>query len=164
MPRLYDHIDLRVRTLAEVRDFYEVLLPALGFMRETRIPNWLQYEAAALDDRQRLFSALPNRPATCLMRTGSRFGRKARRKSIASPGLPRAPAHKRSKVPDGKMKNTTAYLSKTRVATALRSATVGPWPKGVTNLQPDRLEFVKSRGSRKTERLSRGVFGSYFFE
>jgi catechol 2,3-dioxygenase-like lactoylglutathione lyase family enzyme len=43
MPRLYDHIDLRVRTLAEVRDFYEVLLPALGFMRETRIPNWLQY-------------------------------------------------------------------------------------------------------------------------
>ena len=39
MPRLYDHIDLRVRNLAEVRDFYEVLLPALGFMRETRIPE-----------------------------------------------------------------------------------------------------------------------------
>ena len=50
MPRLYDHIDLRVRNLAEVSDFYEGLLPALGFMRETRIPGWFQYEAAAPDD------------------------------------------------------------------------------------------------------------------
>ena len=35
MPRLYDHIDLRVPDLAEVRPFYEVLLPALGFTRKT---------------------------------------------------------------------------------------------------------------------------------
>jgi catechol 2,3-dioxygenase-like lactoylglutathione lyase family enzyme len=62
MPRLYDHIDLRVRNLAEVRDFYGVLLPALGFMRETRIPNWFQYEAAAPDDRPAAFFGLTESP------------------------------------------------------------------------------------------------------
>jgi hypothetical protein len=46
MPRLYDHIDLRVDSLAEARPFYESLLPALGFT--TEIPGWLQYEAEAL--------------------------------------------------------------------------------------------------------------------
>ena len=29
--RLFDHIDLRVRSLAEAKPFYAVLLPALGF-------------------------------------------------------------------------------------------------------------------------------------
>jgi catechol 2,3-dioxygenase-like lactoylglutathione lyase family enzyme len=62
MPRLYDHIDLRVRTLAEGRDFYEVLLPALGFVRETRIPNWLQYEAAAPDDGAAAFFGVTESP------------------------------------------------------------------------------------------------------
>ena len=50
MPRLYDHIDLRVHSLAEARTFYETLLPALGFTRKTEIPGWLQYEAEAADD------------------------------------------------------------------------------------------------------------------
>jgi len=50
MPRLYDHIDLRVCNLAKVRPFYEVLLPALGFTWKTEIPDWFQYEAAAPDD------------------------------------------------------------------------------------------------------------------
>jgi catechol 2,3-dioxygenase-like lactoylglutathione lyase family enzyme len=50
MPRLYDHIDLRVRSLAEVRTFYEMLLPALGFIRKTEIPDWIQYEAGAEGD------------------------------------------------------------------------------------------------------------------
>ena len=49
MPRLYDHIDLRVHSLAEGRAFYESLLPALGFTRKTEIPGWLQYEAEAPD-------------------------------------------------------------------------------------------------------------------
>ena len=49
MPRLYDHIDLRVHSLAEARTFYESLLPALGFTRKTEIPGWLQYEAEAPD-------------------------------------------------------------------------------------------------------------------
>ena len=47
MPRLYDHIDLRIHSLAEARRFYESLLPALGFTRKTEIPGWLQYEAEA---------------------------------------------------------------------------------------------------------------------
>ena len=44
MPRRFDHIDLRVRSLAEVRSFYEMLLPALGFTRDATIEGWLQYE------------------------------------------------------------------------------------------------------------------------
>ena len=62
MPRYYDHIDLRVRNLAEVRDFYEVLLPALGFMRETRIPNWFQCEAAAPGDGPAAFFGVTESP------------------------------------------------------------------------------------------------------
>jgi len=42
----YDHIDLRVHSLAEVRRFYEILLPALGFTRRVEIGEWLQFEAA----------------------------------------------------------------------------------------------------------------------
>lgn len=44
MPRWFDHIDLRVRRLSEVRRFYETLLPALGFTRDAKIDGWLQYE------------------------------------------------------------------------------------------------------------------------
>ena len=46
MRRRYDHIDLRVRSLAEARPFYEALLPALGFTRDVGSESWLQYEAA----------------------------------------------------------------------------------------------------------------------
>jgi len=49
MPRLFDHIDLRVRNLEKVRAFYETLLPALGFTRDARIEGWLQFEAAYAD-------------------------------------------------------------------------------------------------------------------
>ncbi len=42
--RCLDHIDLRVRNLAEVRTFYEILLPALGFNKKVQIEGWLQYE------------------------------------------------------------------------------------------------------------------------
>lgn len=44
MPRLLDHIDLRVRSLAEVRDFYAALLPALGFTRDAEVEGWFQME------------------------------------------------------------------------------------------------------------------------
>jgi hypothetical protein len=37
MRRRYDHIDLRVRSLAEARPFYETLLPALGLTRNVRM-------------------------------------------------------------------------------------------------------------------------------
>ncbi len=49
MQRRYDHIDLRVRSLADVRPFYETLLPALGFTRHVDIEGWLQFEAAGSD-------------------------------------------------------------------------------------------------------------------
>lgn len=62
MPRLYDHIDLRVRNLAEARPFYEVLLPALGFTRETKIPNWFQYETGAPDDGPAAFFGVTQSP------------------------------------------------------------------------------------------------------
>jgi predicted enzyme related to lactoylglutathione lyase len=45
MHRTFDHIDLRVRNVAEVRAFYEDLLPALGFTQDARIEGWLQFEA-----------------------------------------------------------------------------------------------------------------------
>ena len=45
MSRRIDHIDLRVRSLAEVRSFYQALLPALGFTRDAAIEGWFQFEA-----------------------------------------------------------------------------------------------------------------------
>lgn len=44
MPRHFDHVDLRVRSLSEARPFYEALLPALGFTRNASIPGWFTYE------------------------------------------------------------------------------------------------------------------------
>jgi predicted lactoylglutathione lyase len=49
MRRRYDHIDLRAPQLAGVSSFYEVLLPALGFTRNVRVEDWLQFEAADAD-------------------------------------------------------------------------------------------------------------------
>jgi predicted lactoylglutathione lyase len=45
MPRLYDHIDLRVPSLQKATPFYEILLPALGFTRQVDVEDWLQYES-----------------------------------------------------------------------------------------------------------------------
>ena len=45
MPRLYDHIDLRVPDLPSAEPFYRTLLPALGFTREQDIEGWLQFES-----------------------------------------------------------------------------------------------------------------------
>jgi catechol 2,3-dioxygenase-like lactoylglutathione lyase family enzyme len=55
MQRRYDHIDLRVRSLAEARPFYETLLPALGFTRDVRIEGWLQFEATEADGATEFF-------------------------------------------------------------------------------------------------------------
>ena len=49
MRQQFDHIDLRVRSLAEARPFYEMLLPALGFTREVTMEGWSQDEAAGSD-------------------------------------------------------------------------------------------------------------------
>ena len=45
MKRRYDHIDLRVGSLAEARPFYEALLPVLGFRREDSSEKWLEFES-----------------------------------------------------------------------------------------------------------------------
>ncbi len=55
MARLFDHIDLRVRSLVEARPFYEVLLPALGFTRYASTPGWFTYEAAKTDAATEFF-------------------------------------------------------------------------------------------------------------
>jgi predicted enzyme related to lactoylglutathione lyase len=47
MPRLYDHIDLRVPSLRDATAFYEILLPALGFTRRVDVEDWLQYETTS---------------------------------------------------------------------------------------------------------------------
>ena len=46
MGRRYDHMDVRVRSLAEAREFYELLLPALGFRHRMDVEGWLSFQAA----------------------------------------------------------------------------------------------------------------------
>ena len=55
MRRRYDHIDLRVRCLAEARPFYEALLPALGFTLDVGIEGWLQFETAGAGSATEFF-------------------------------------------------------------------------------------------------------------
>ena len=55
MRRRYDHIDLRVHSLAEARPLYEALLPALGFTRNVEIEGWLQFEAAGAGSAPEFF-------------------------------------------------------------------------------------------------------------
>lgn len=45
MPRLFDHIDLRVRDLRTEGEFYRRLLPLLGFTVRVDIEGWIQFEA-----------------------------------------------------------------------------------------------------------------------
>ncbi|SLM49784.1 Glyoxalase [Nitrospira japonica] len=46
MGRRYDHVDVRVRSLNKVREFYRTILPALGFTHKVDLDGWLQFEAA----------------------------------------------------------------------------------------------------------------------
>lgn len=55
MRRCFDHVDLRVRSLAGARPFYEALLPALGFTRDAKVEGWLQFEAAGTDGAPEFF-------------------------------------------------------------------------------------------------------------
>jgi catechol 2,3-dioxygenase-like lactoylglutathione lyase family enzyme len=68
MTRRFDHIDLRVRSLAEARPFYEALLPALGFTRRTELDGWLQFEAVESGGPAEFFGiaeAILHQPNTC---------------------------------------------------------------------------------------------------
>lgn len=55
MLRRFDHVDLRVGSLADARPFYQMLLPALGFTQDMTIEGWLQFEAPGLDGPTELF-------------------------------------------------------------------------------------------------------------
>jgi catechol 2,3-dioxygenase-like lactoylglutathione lyase family enzyme len=46
MPRIFDHIDLRVANLAKAAPFYRAILPTLGYTVRVDFAEWLQYEAA----------------------------------------------------------------------------------------------------------------------
>ncbi len=63
MPRLFDHIDLRVPDLAAAAPFYRALLPALGFTREVLIEGWLQFEAEGEGEASTEFFGLTEDPA-----------------------------------------------------------------------------------------------------
>jgi catechol 2,3-dioxygenase-like lactoylglutathione lyase family enzyme len=45
VPRIFDHIDLRVRDLSVAGPFYRQLLPLVGFTVAVDIPGWIQFEA-----------------------------------------------------------------------------------------------------------------------
>jgi len=53
--RRYDHVDLRVRNLQEARSFYEILLPALGFDRDSKIEGWIQFENSSEEGTAEFF-------------------------------------------------------------------------------------------------------------
>ncbi|MES2697768.1 MAG: VOC family protein [Verrucomicrobiota bacterium] len=45
MPRLFDHVDLRVLDLEVAGPFYRQFLPLLGFTVRVDIEGWIQFEA-----------------------------------------------------------------------------------------------------------------------
>ncbi len=45
MPRIFDHVDLRVRDLTTAGTFYRQFLPLLGFTARAEIEGWIQFEA-----------------------------------------------------------------------------------------------------------------------
>ena len=45
MPRILDHIDLRVPDIKAATAFYKKLLPALGFTKPANYPEWVSYNA-----------------------------------------------------------------------------------------------------------------------
>ena len=61
MRRYFDHIDLRVHSLAEARPFYDQLLPALGFTKDAKIESWMQYEAPGTDGAPEFFGLTESR-------------------------------------------------------------------------------------------------------
>ena len=46
MLRIFDHVDLRVKSLEAAAPFYHALLPVLGFKVRVEIPGWLQFECS----------------------------------------------------------------------------------------------------------------------
>jgi hypothetical protein len=123
MPRLYDHIDLRVPDLAEVRPFYEVLLPALGFTRKTEIPDWFQYDAAAPDDGPAAFFGLTESPGHVPNESRIAFWAESIVEVDRLAGIAAKAGARNVRVRAGKTKLTAPSFSKTPAAIAWKSAT-----------------------------------------
>jgi catechol 2,3-dioxygenase-like lactoylglutathione lyase family enzyme len=123
MPRLYDHIDLRVHSLAEARTFYESLLPALGFTRKTEISGWLQYEAEAPDGGAAAFFGVTESTGHVPNKSRIAFWVENTSELDRLTHLAAAPALGTSKALVGRMKRTTPPFLKIPAATALNSAT-----------------------------------------
>ena len=62
--RLFDHIDLRVRNLAEADPFYAIILPALGFPMRFEEKECVSYDAVSDHPK----------PGTCQIGHGLRSG------------------------------------------------------------------------------------------
>jgi catechol 2,3-dioxygenase-like lactoylglutathione lyase family enzyme len=54
--RYFDHIDLRVRDMKRAQRFYEQVLPALGFTRETGDEEWGSFTAPG-DGKREFFGS-----------------------------------------------------------------------------------------------------------
>jgi hypothetical protein len=52
MPRIFDHVDLRVMSLVSAGPFYRAILPILGFSVRIDIEGWLQFEAGGEGARE----------------------------------------------------------------------------------------------------------------
>jgi predicted lactoylglutathione lyase len=48
MPRIFDHVDLRVQDLKVSGPFYRQFLPLLGFTVRANIEGWIQFEAPGI--------------------------------------------------------------------------------------------------------------------
>lgn len=103
---IFDHIDLRVRSLAEARPFYAMLLPALGFTKDVSDETWLQLEADSSSGAAEFFGItespghVPNetRIAFWAQSTGevdrlAEVARRAGAQNIEGPGYDEGPGY-----------------------------------------------------------------------
>lgn len=61
MRRLFDHVDLRVRSLAEVREFYMKFLPAVGFPEIEEQADWIGFSAMRDESKPEFIGVIEDR-------------------------------------------------------------------------------------------------------
>jgi extradiol dioxygenase family protein len=60
-PRLFDHLDFRVRDLSEAEPFYAVILPALGFPTRGRTSHCVYFEAVRQHPKPEFIALIEDR-------------------------------------------------------------------------------------------------------
>ncbi len=131
MERQYDNIDLRVRSLAEARPFYETLLPALGFTRDVRIES-SGYSSKQPGRTVRLsFLVSPSHHGIQPMNAGSPSGQTVRARSTAWLRSSSGPELGMSKVL-GITKDRATMRSFSRIPVAIG------WKSAIEPKEPDR--------------------------